>query len=44
LTSSSADPHEQAAEMQRMFNAFLTVQALHVVSSLGIADVLHEPR
>ena len=41
---SGTDPHEPAAEMLRMLNAFLTVQALHVVSSLGIADVLHEPR
>src|SRR6266550_4380945 len=39
---SSADPHEPAADMLRMLNAFLTVQALHAVSSLGIADLLHE--
>jgi hypothetical protein len=31
---------QQSAEMLRMLNAFLTVQALHVAALLGVADLL----
>jgi hypothetical protein len=31
---------QPSAEMLRMLNAFLTVQALHVAASLGVADIL----
>jgi predicted O-methyltransferase YrrM len=42
LTSSiHVDPAAQASgEMLRMLNAFLTVQAIHVAASLGVADLL----
>lgn len=37
----NADPTPQpSAEMLRMLNAFLTVQALHVAAFLGVADLL----
>ncbi len=36
----SARPEDASARMLQLLNAFLTVQALHVVATLGIADRL----
>ena len=40
MTSQPGRPNEASSRMLQMLNAFLTVQGLHVVAALGIADHL----